>query len=315
MERHTLLTTVAGILSIALGGAVDAQPRTPMPTERSFGTITVGGTPHPYFTEGMGLSCIVTGLAPAYAPLFSDRAKRHIRFIYVDFKNTWGAETSGDVDTITLDTLVEEIDEVRRAFGLDKVCVIGHSSTGLLALEFALRHPDRMSHGILISVPPHWRDIPKAQAAFWEADASAERKAVKQKLDERLPTPTLLSLSPKDAFAMRYVRNGPRYFYDAAYDFSWAWVGRAFSAELLNRFLHVIAAGYDPRPKLATNAVPMFLVLGRYDYSVPYDLWNGVKDEIPHLTHYLFERSSHFPMLEESAAFDDRLIRWLEKPR
>lgn len=315
MGRHMLLMIVAGVISLALAGDVDAQTQGAATTPRSSGVITIGGKPHPYFTEGKGLSCIVTGLAPNYAPLFSDRAKQHVRFIFVDFKNTWGAETPENVDKVMLDTLVEEIDEVRRAFGLDKVCVVGHSSTGLLALEYAVRHPDRMSHGLLISVPPHWREIPKRQAAFWEADASAERKAVKQKLDEHLPNATLLSLSPRDTFALRYVRNGPRYFYDASYDFSWAFVGRNFSAELLNRFFNVILADYDPRPKFATNTVPMFLVLGRYDYAVPYDLWNGLKDKIPHLTHHLFERSSHFAMIEESAAFDNRLIRWLEKLR
>jgi proline iminopeptidase len=114
---------------------------------------------------------------------------------------------------------------------------------------------------------------------------------------------------------MRYVRNGPRYFYDAAYDFSWAWVGRNFSAELMDRFFSVILPTYDPRPKLASNTVPIFLVLGRYDYAVPYEAWSGIKEKIPHLTYELFDRSAHFPMLEERARFDDRLIRWLAKGR
>jgi proline iminopeptidase len=258
----------------------------------------------------------VVGLAPGYASLFSDVLKQRIRFIVVDFKNTWGAEAPRDVERITLDVLVEEIDEVRRAFGLNKVCVVGHSMPGLLALEYAVRHPDHVSHGILIGMPPSYsRETPTLQEAFWQADASVERKAIKQQLDERLPSATLLSLSPRDAFAMRYVRNGPKYFFDASYDFSWAWVGRDFSPELFNRFFNVILTAYDPQAKLATNGVPMFLGLGRYDYAVPFTMWNGVKDRIPRLTVHLFERSGHFPMLEEPALFDERLIAWMETSR
>src|SRR5262249_24055088 len=146
----------------------------------------------------------------------------------------------------------------------------------LLALEYAVRHPDRMSHGILIARPPKYSrgETPRLQQTFWQKDASTERKTVLRQLEQRLPNATLGSLSPRDAFAMRYVRNGPKYFFDPSYDFSWAWVGRSFSAELLTRYFDVIVANYDPQPKLVNNAVPMFLALGRYDYAVPFTVWD-----------------------------------------
>ena len=196
------------------------------------------------------------------------------------------------------------------------MCVVGHSLPGLLALEYTLRYPQHVSHSIVIGMPPfHNGDLSKIQAKFWEEDASADRKAILQENISHLPNATLQTLSPKDAFAMRYVRTGPKYFYDPSYDSSWAWIGRQFSAEMLNRFFGVILVDYDPRPRLARTTVPMFVALGRYDYAVPYDTWNEAKKRIPHLTFHLFERSGHFPMLEESALFDDRLIRWLEQGR
>ena len=163
-------------------------------------------------------------------------------------------------------------------------------------------------------VEPHFtREFRQAHDAFWETDASADRKAVKQRLDERLPNATLASLSPRDAYAMRYVRNGPKYFYDPTYDFYWVWAGKHFSAELLNRYVNTIAADWDPRPRLAHNTVPTFLALGRYDYNVPYVTWDSLRKTTPHLTSYLFERSGHFPMIEERTLFDDRLIEWLKQ--
>jgi proline iminopeptidase len=304
-----LVQVLAAVVSMSFACA-STQPREVArpAVERSSGIITVRGTPHPYLIEGTGPPCIVVGPAPQYARQFSDRLKQHVRLIYVDFKRSWSAEDGAEADT-TMDTLVDEVDEVRRAFGLGQVCVVGHSAPGLVALEYAARHPDATSHVILIAVPPFLgRAFAKARAEFWSADATADRKAALERNVRRVPDSVLASLSPRDAFAVRYVRNGPRYFYDASYDYTWAWIGQRISAELVQRFLTL---DDDPRPRLASNTVPMFVALGRYDYAVPYWLWDGIEKQIPHVTRTRFERSAHFPMLEETAAFDDALLGWL----
>jgi pimeloyl-ACP methyl ester carboxylesterase len=55
--------------------------------------------------------------------------------------------------------------------------------------------------------------------------------------------------------------------------------------------------------------------LGRYDYNIPYREWDSARKTIPHLTSHIFERSGHFPMLEEGNLFDERVIRWLDALR
>jgi proline iminopeptidase len=280
---------------------------------RSSGVFTISGRPHPYLIEGTGLTCIVTGPAPSYPALFSHRAKEQIRFIYVDFKNSWNAESPQAIEALTMESLVDEIDQIRTALALEKVCVIGHSAPGLVALEYALRHPEHTSHAILISVEPYFNPAwLKARTAFWETEASPERKALLARNAARFPDDLLRSLSPRDAFALRYVRNGPRYFFDPAYDFYWAFAGKQFSAELILRFLNSIIADYDPRPRLAQNTVPIFLALGRYDYNIPYREWESTRKSAPHLTSFIFERSGHFPMIEEPERFDEALIGWLK---
>jgi proline iminopeptidase len=278
--------------------------------------LTIGGTAHPYLTEGTGVPCIVVALAPLYPPLFSDQLKKRIRFIFVDFKNSWNAESASGVEKINMDSLVEEIDQVRTALGLEKVCILGHSAPGLVAVEYTLRHPDRVSQLILISVEPYFNsDWIKARTKFWETDASAERKAIHKRNAERFPDDLLQKLSARDAFALRYVRNAPQYFYNPSYDLYWAFAGKHFSAELITYFLHRIINDYDPRPRLTSNTVPIFLALGRYDYNIPYREWDSAQKTTPHLTCRVFERSGHFPMLEETNLFDGSVIRWLDAPR
>jgi proline iminopeptidase len=278
--------------------------------------LTIGGKPHLYLIEGTGIPCIVVGVAPLYPPLFSDRLKQHVRFIFVDFKNSWNAESPGGVEKVTMDSLVDEVDQVRSGLGLEKVCLVGHSAPGLVAVEYALRHPDRVSHLILVSVEPYFTpDWIKARTKFWETEASANRKAALKRNAERLSDDLLRSVSSPDAFALRYVRNGPKYFYDPFYDSYWAFAGKRFSAELITYFLKTIVADYDPRPRLANNTVPKFLALGRYDYNIPYREWDSARKTTPNLTCHIFERSGHFPMLEEGALFDQSVIQWVDTLR
>jgi proline iminopeptidase len=316
MRTGLVLAVVALAFSTDLARSTDAPqaPAIQNAVPRTSGVLTINGTPLPYLTEGTGLPCIVAGLAPSYPPLFSDRLKQRIRFVFVDFKNSWNAESPGGIEKVTMDSLVEEIDQVRNALGLEKVAVLGHSAPGLVAMEYALRHPDRVSHTILVSLEPYFNsDWIKARTKFWETEASAERKAAHTRNVERFPDDLLRRLSPRDAFALRYVRNGAKLFYDPAYDFYWAFAGKHFSTEMLNHYLKTIIANYDPRPRLASNAVPKFLALGRYDYNIPYREWDSARKTTPSLTSYIFERSAHFPMIEESALFDDRLIKWLRR--
>src|SRR5262245_9999296 len=116
MHRRNVLKSIvsaaAGVGLVARSGSAQAEDaRTRAPTAgaeraasvqnavpRTSGVLTIGGTPYPYLIEGTGLTCIVVGLAPAYPPLFPDRLKLRIRFVYVDFKNSWNAESPRGVE-------------------------------------------------------------------------------------------------------------------------------------------------------------------------------------------------------------------------
>jgi proline iminopeptidase len=310
--RLALIAMVMTAICLVAPAPAQRYGNTPLTDSGASGVINVNGTVQPYLMEGRGLPCIVIGLAPSYPPLFSKRLKQHIRFIYVDFVNTWGASEARAAEKASMDTLVEEIEGVRRALGLERVCVIGHSAPGLLALEYAIRHPDRTSGVIMVNAPPvNNADFVKEQHDFWDADASTERKKVLEQNMRRTPDSALEALSARDLFAARYARYGPKYFYDPSYDFYWAWAGRQFSAELILRFIGEIAADYNPWPRLSDNTVPIYVALGRYDYVVPYRAWR-IAEKTPHLTSELFQRSGHFTMLEEAAQFDSHVIHWLE---
>ena len=84
---------------------------------------------------------------------------------------------------------------------------------------------------------PLFDDSLVASSWIWETEASADRKAIHKRNVERFPDHLLQRLSPRDAFALRYVRNAPQYLYNPSYDLYWAFAGKQFSAELITYFL------------------------------------------------------------------------------
>ena len=280
--------------------------------ERTSGILIVDNTPHPYLAEGTGIPCIVAGQAHLYPPLFSDSLKQHIQFVFVDFKNTWSATPDKPVEHVTMQDLVDEIEQVRQELGHDQVCVFGHSALGLLALEYALDYPEHTSHVVAIGTPPFMGDrFWEAVSEFWKADASERRKEVLKQNQKKIPDETISTLSPHDAAAMDYVRSGPRYWHDPTYDSYWIWIGKHFSARMVEHLFAELLTDYDETDQFSNIKTPVFLAHGRHDYAVPYHLWREHAKKLPEGTFHLFKRSGHFPMVEEEELFERRLIAWL----
>ena len=66
-------------------------------------------------------------------------------------------------EDVTLRSEVEVLDRVRSRFGLESIAVLGHSWGGVVAMEYAIRHPDRVSQLILLDTAPasagDWRRL------------------------------------------------------------------------------------------------------------------------------------------------------------
>jgi len=73
-----------------------------------------------------------------------------IRYWYYDQLGCGFSDAPQDVSLWTLDRYCEEVEQVRRALGLERFILYGHSWGGLLGMEYALRHPQHLS-GLVIS--------------------------------------------------------------------------------------------------------------------------------------------------------------------
>lgn len=278
----------------------------------SSGTVSVEGATLNYIIEGEGIPCVVIGSSIYDSRAFSKKLRKHLKCIFVDARHFGKLDPQFKIENITLDTYLDDIEQVRTALKLGKICILGHSIHGLLALEYALKYPQNTSHAIIIGIAPiAFPKIIEASAEFWESDASEERKKILQKnQDER--GEDISKMPPDKAFVQSYIANAPLYWYDPTYDCSWLWEGVEPNANLANHVFGVLFKDYDITDRIHQIKTPVFLAIGRYDYVVPYTLWDNFKDKMPNLSYNLFERSGHTPQLEEQTLFDEKLIDWIK---
>jgi len=283
--------------------------------EVTSGTVNIDGFELSYSIEGTGIPVVVLNGRLYHPPVFSKELRKHIKFIFADVRCFIPLDTPDDMNTITIDTYVDDIEQTRIALGFDKIAVLGHSAFGFLSLEYARKYPQHTSHAILIATPPYFTTSKynSAAAEFWESDASQERKAILKRNQEKLTEETLNSVSPDQAFIMGYLANAPKFWYDPSYDASWIVEAfDEFNVDLVNHFYGVILNDYDITGSFHQITKPVFLALGRYDYWAPFYLWDDEKNKLPNLSYNLFEKSGHWPFLEEQELFDTKLIDWIK---
>jgi proline iminopeptidase len=279
---------------------------------------TVNGVDIHYTVAGSGIPCLVPSIAgtPIYERTFaSPTLLQQLRLIFVELRANRTAV--GDVEALTLGTLVDDLDGLRRALDLDRVAVLGHSAHSILALAYAARYPAQTSHVLAIAGVPGWSPaIQEQRAMYWDVVASPERKRLAAANQARLTDDVVQRLTPSERFIVPYVASGPRYFYDATYDCAPLWAGHDnLSHDLLVRFYEPGGqyATFDPEATFPDVAAPVFIAQGAFDFSAPPLMWAGVKERLRDHTYHAFERSGHYPNMEEQAAFDVAVGAWLRR--
>ena len=274
------------------------------------GSITVDGTQLNYLMEGNGIPCVDIGSSTANWPkkTFSEELRKHIQFIFMDNRAFVPPDVPVNIRKVTVETAVDDVERLRQKLGFEKIAVSGCSYPALLALAYAQKYPDHASHVIMVDMTPYWND--KAQEAgekYWEMHASDERKEILKRNHEQLTDEILSKVPPS---WRGYVRNAPKYWYDPAYDCSWLLEGFYINPDRMGHCLNEELPHYDftQGDEITT---PVFLALGKYNFIGPCYLWDDYKDKLPNLSYNLFEKSGHYPMLEEQELFDKKLIEWI----
>lgn len=271
------------------------------------GRIDVGGAVLDWVTEGRGLPAISIGSPTYYRRTYPAALLEQFEITHVSCRHWAASEDGFDVATVTRDLYAADVERVRQELGIERPFVFGHSIHGALALEYVRRYP-AVAGVVPIAAPPVGSlTLAASGPEFWERDATPERKAQHEANQAARRVPA--GMESSQDLVDTYVANGALYWYDPTYDASGLWEGVETNLPVFGQLMMAAYGEYEIEP-LET---PAFVALGRYDYVVPFPLWDDAKGAFSNVTLKVFDRSGHTPQLEEPDEFAQAVTAWARK--
>ncbi len=282
----------------------------------SSGIIERDGYGLQYCIEGTGISALVIGSALHSPRIFSENLRKHLRLAFVDHRCYATPPKTVNNSTFELDVILDDMEYIRKKLDLGRIVIMGHSGQGYMALEYAKKYPEHVSHVVLIGLGPDFSLKSQEMAnQYWKDLASSVRKAALEENLHQLLKDQNVELTPSQQFIKQYILNGPRIWYDYRFDSSSLWEGVEINVPLVNHIWGTIFRDIDITKGLEKFEVPVFLALGRYDFLIGEPSWGSVVKKFHNINLHVFEYSGHVPSYEESDLFDHKLLEWLSNQK
>jgi len=254
--------------------------------------------------EGEGLPLLVhhggpgldhTVIAPHLGPLAQD-----LRLVCYDHRGSGRSARPHGSDPYHIEQFVADIAGIAGGLELDRFALLGHSFGGIVALRFALAHPDALSHLILVCSPTSYHFVEDVEAALPEcldAEALSELKSLED------------SESSDHVMRRSLELLAPMYFRDPERVSELGLDSVRFGPE--TQAVWDSLEGFDLRPRLREIRVPCLVIAGGYDRSVTPERARETADALPRGRLLVMEDSGHYPFVEEPEPFLAAVLEFL----
>ncbi len=232
-----------------------------------------------------------------------DALSGSLHLIYYDQRGRGGSAEGVQPEDVTLESDVGDLDRLRAYFRLQSMAVMGHSWGGLLAIEYAIRHPERVSHLILAHSAPVSRD----DYLFFQQELTRRRApADLERLRARPDDPGYLE-GDRDTVAAYYRNHFRAALREPAHlesvierlraSFTQGGVlkSRAIEDRLMNQTW--LREDYDLLPELARLHVPTLVLHADSDF-IPPEIAAHIARAIPGARLVVLRNCGHFSYLE-----------------
>jgi proline iminopeptidase len=230
------------------------------------------------------------------------------QFTLVFYDHRCNGRSTGAVESMTWENLTADADALRRTLGFDEWAVLGHSFGGHVALEYALRYSERLSHLVLLDT---------AGDAWWPQQNAPEILA---KRGYRPPTVQAArrfyngQLRPDEVrpIVMKFLG---AYFYHVRSLVRPAAVRAAMRLKMRPE-AHVfgfgrLLPGWFVMDRLHEIGTPTLVLSGRHDFLFPPEHQAILADRLPNARLEIIERAGHNPQDERPKEVLDAIRRFL----
>jgi proline iminopeptidase len=184
----------------------------------------------------------------------------------------------------------------------DRIALLGHSYSGFIALEYALRYPERVSHLILVDT---------VAALNFDDDIQANLQRIN-------PSPEILAAlaaEPATDAELQQVMQTitPLYFhtFDAALAQA-AFQHVVWSVSANSRGFELLS-DYNMLPHLSGIHAPTLCVVGDTDFLALVPHVQILARGLPNAEMVVIERCGHLPFIERPTAFLQAVATWLHQ--
>ena len=308
----TVLTLAAAVSLCAdqAGGTQKASGSTVRETRIPVGNAAL------YSREiGQGRAIIVLHGGPDFDHSYLlpelDRLSDSFRLIYYDQRGRGRSAEHVQPEDVTLSSDIEDIDRVRQYFKLDSVVLLGHSWGTVLALEYALRYPGRVSHLILMNPAPASADDYKELRKEWlekRPDEMNRRKAIADTTAYKEGDPDAVVAYYRIHFKPALARQEDYEKIIARLKASFTREGilksRAIEARLMSETWAL--PEYNLLPKLKSLNVPTLVITGDHEF-IPVTTSEHIAQAIPNARLVKLKDCGHFSYLESPVALREEI--------
>lgn len=107
---------------------------------------------------GQGPVCVLVHGGPGQGSLSTEKmgADKLEDFLTMVWFDQRGSGKSPDAQDYSLDRVVQDFEDARQGLGVDRWCLIAHSFGGILAVEYAKRHPERVTKLVMANTTLHF---------------------------------------------------------------------------------------------------------------------------------------------------------------
>ncbi|MBW8640185.1 alpha/beta fold hydrolase [Hoeflea sp. WL0058] len=225
--------------------------------------------------------------APIWSPQFRELAKSY-HFIRYDERGC--GLSDWDAPEISFESFVKDLELVADAAGLERFPLLGISQGAAVSIEFAARHPDRVSHLILFG----------GYAAGWRHTASPEE--VREREAVMVLTETgwgRANPSYRHLFSQTFMPSA------TADELAWfdEFQARTTSPENAVRFLEAFST-IDVRERLKDIRCPTMVIHSRNDLRIPMSSGRSLAAQIPNAEFVGLESENHLLIGREPASME-----------
>lgn len=240
--------------------------------------------------------------------------------VFIDMLGRGMSDDAKDVSEYSVQNDVHISEEVRKALGLDKITLVGHSYGTVVAQAYAIAYPDQVSGMVLINGFHSGEN--------WQANCDSYNHQAKTMFPEAWKKVDSLRdlgyVSSDSVFSKLYGSIPAKYCYYHNTSLKQrapktpyrGWNSNVYY-EIIGRDADFFVSGsmmdLDFRRELKSLTFPTLVIAGRYDmvstpqYAIQY------KKFMPQAEFVMFEQSGHNPYLEESDKFYKVLDKFFTK--